>query len=294
MPFIDLYRQNTRIEHIDLPVFIEGTPPHRFELIRARRGGANGVVFQSRRHHRHGGYDRTCAVKFLKQQDPIRIDRFRNEIEILRQLDHRNIAGFYDAGVLQIGAGPYDVPWVAMELGEDNLRNHVMERGALSVRKTAQVGVQIVDALMHFHARGFIHRDLKPANVVWEEGNHDNILLIDFSIAKRVDADVSGRPMDDLTQHQEFVGPALYASPELIAYAQDKETLVDRRSDFFQLGRVLWFLCTGRVSAGIPSLRHCPDGRALYDLVCGLLQDDPDDRPTTLEDARTILCEVAA
>lgn len=285
MPFIDIYRRQTKLEHVDLPKYISGSGTSRYELVYARKGGANGVVFESRRHpHEWGGYDRTCAVKLLKQQDDVRIDRFKNEIEILKNLDHPNIAAHYDSGVLSVGSAPFDVPWMAMELGGNNLRNHVSERGPLSVKETAKAALQVANALAHFHKKGYVHRDLKPANLVWEEGGTDNVLLIDFGIAKLVGADVSGRPMDDLTQHQEFVGPAFYASPELIAYADDKTTSVDQRSDYFQLGRVIWFLCTGKISAGIPSLKQCPGGDGLYEIVCELLQDDPDDRPTSLDD----------
>jgi serine/threonine protein kinase len=76
----------------------------------------------------------------------------------------------------------------------------------------------------------------------------------------------------------EFVGPVFFSSPELIEYARDKSHPVDHRSDLFQLGKTLWFLASGRVSAGLPSQKLCPADGAVHDVVRRLLHDDPDDR----------------
>jgi len=108
-----------------------------------------------------------------------------------------------------------------------------------------------------------------------------DIMLIDFGISKYIGEDVSGRPLDDFTRITEFVGPQNFSSPELLAYARDKDTKVDQRSDLFQLGLILWFLNSGKIPAGIPPKREDQTGGKLWDLVCQLIQMDPDDRPNS-------------
>ena len=111
-------------------------------------------------------------------------------------------------------------------------------------------------------------------------------MMIDFGISKRQGEDVSGRPMDTFTRVTEFVGPVFFSSPELIEYSKDKSYPVDYRSDIFQLGKVFWYLATGKVSAGIPSKKECPADGKLRDLVLHMIDDDPDERPQSVAQVR--------
>ena len=90
--------------------------------------------------------------------------------------------------------------------------------------------------------------------------------------------------MDTFTRVTEFVGPVFFSSPELIEYAKDKSYPVDYRSDIFQLGKVLWYLGTGKVSAGVPSRRECPANGKLRELVLAMIDDDPEYRPQKLSE----------
>jgi serine/threonine protein kinase len=136
----------------------------------------------------------------------------------------------------------------------------------------------MVEAVLHIHSKGVIHRDVKPENFVVSQQHAGRVFMIDFGIAKYIGEDVAQRPLDNLTKQKEFVGPQAFCSPELLRYARDKAVLVDARSDLFQLGKVLWFMATGMVSAGIPSKRLDPFKGSLHALVSALLSDDPDDR----------------
>ena len=278
MNWIDLYDGNKFIGKYDVPREVTGRNGQVFRINFAVRKGGNGVVFDARRLS--GGASTSCAVKMLRRLDDARHDRFTNEVRILAALDHPQIASSYDSGSFQISPN-LSVPWVALELGGSNLREHVESKGPLQPDILVPVCTQICDALGHLHEQGLIHRDVKPDNFVWHANRPNFVRMIDFGIAKYVGEDVSARPLDQFTQQMEFVGPVFFSSPELIAYARDKTHPVDRRSDLFQFAKVIWYLATGRISAGVPARKLCPMGGSLRDTLLEILSDDPDDRPAT-------------
>ncbi len=266
-----------------LPSQVVGETGRVFALQQVAWSGGNGIVLRANRLTQAGSIDRVCAIKFLRRLDGTRMDRFKNEIRVMRELDCQYVAPFYDCGTVALASGP-EVPWLATELGGENLRMHVHKVGVLPRKRLVEVARQLCQAAAHVHAKGFIHRDIKPANFVWQYGSQDEIQMIDFGIAKKVGEDVSARPLDQLTQTLEFVGPVFFSSPELIAYADDKTHPVDHRSDLFQLGKVIWYLACGKVIAGIPSRACCPCGGKLWEIVMRLLPDEPGERFQTAEE----------
>jgi len=274
------------------PLFVdEVDASKRFRLIRAVLGGGNGVVFAAQQLDARERPFQTVAVKILRQLDEGPRDRFANERRVLAALNHRSITTFHGSGIHRAQAAGMDVPWIAMHLCGPNLRQHLQERGPIGPGLLRHVGIQICDAVQYVHERDLIHRDLKPANVVWaDESSASGVVkLIDFGLAKYTGEDMSGRPLDDFTKTPDFVGPVFFSSPELIAYAENKKHPVDHLSDLFQLGKVLWFLATGRILAGIPAVRHDPTGGVLHGLVSALIADDPADRPDSANVVRAQL-----
>src|SRR5205809_6032818 len=124
MSFIELYENGRPRGKFDLPREVNGIDGGVFRLGKSRTGGGNGIVFEARVLRPVRGAKDACAVKLLRQQDDARFDRFQNELRIMRMLDHAKIAKFFDSGQIDLPGG-YRVPWVAMELGEANLRQHV-------------------------------------------------------------------------------------------------------------------------------------------------------------------------
>lgn len=274
---IDIILDGERPKQIAIPSEIR-SKSSLFALDRARKGGGNGVVF-SAKEYINGSLIRTCAVKFLRKLDTARKDRFLNEIRVLQSLNHHNISEYYGNGLISIEK--HKVPWIAQELGGRNLREHVQNRGPIPGKELILIAQQMCAAAQHVSEKNYIHRDIKPDNFVWVENSKSEILMIDFGIAKQMNEDVSGRPMDTFTRNLEFVGPVFYSSPELISYAHDKSTKVDTRSDVFQLAKSIWFLATGNISAGVPARKLCPFKGALCDLIIAAVDDDPDMRPSS-------------
>jgi serine/threonine protein kinase len=266
----------------------------RFRVQGAIKQGGNGVVFDAAELDLSGSVIQQCAVKCLKQLSTVRRDRFANEVRIHQVLDSPQIAAFHGSGMVELGDEEIEVPWSAMSLGGKNLREIVPDDG-LDVATAINVCTDATMAIMHLHAKDLIHRDIKPENFV--QSMHWQVSaapcqMIDFGIAKYIGEDVAARPFDQFTKMYEFVGPQNFASPELIQYGRDKETPVDQKSDYFQLGLLLWFVFTGKVLAGIPAKRLDRTGGKLHALVCDLVQELPEDRPSSLDEVLSRLKEL--
>ena len=294
MRFVELFDNNRSLGRYDVPAEIRTAEGRSYRLYGATRMGGNGVVFEASELLNGRTTGINCAIKVLKQLNQPRVDRFNNEIRVLKELQSPYISTCYDSGSVDVVPQADDlpdraVPWIAMQLGGSNMRQHVEEHGPLSLQELKNIAFGLCTAVEHLHEKGFIHRDIKPDNFVWRTAANTAPMMIDFGIAKRQGEDVSGRPMDTFTRVTEFVGPVFFSSPELIEYSKNKAYPVDYRSDIFQLGKVFWYLATAKVSAGVPSRKECPAQGRLRDLVLHMIDDDPDQRPQTLAEIREVM-----
>ncbi|NDY91787.1 serine/threonine protein kinase [Ideonella livida] len=291
MRFIELFQNNRSLGRHDVPDHVHADNGLSYRIYGATRMGGNGVVFDAAEKLHDVATGKSCAVKVLKQLNPARIDRFNNEVRVLKELQSPYISAHSASGTVAVvpqvqGTQEVVIPWVAMQLGGSNMRQHVEDHGPLSMQQLKSITFGLCSAVEHLHSKGFIHRDIKPDNFVWRTAANTAPMMIDFGIAKRQSEDVSARPMDTFTRVTEFVGPVFFSSPELIEYAKDKAYPVDYRSDIFQLGKVLWYLGTGKVSAGVPSRKECPADGKLRELVLAMIDDDPSYRPQALSEVR--------
>ena len=137
-----------------------------------------------------------------------------------------------------------------MELIEGDTLADQIKRGAIPVEESLKLALQTADALKAAHDKGVIHRDLKPLNIkVTDDGN---VKVLDFGLAKafagdEVEASVSNSPTLSMaaTQQGVILGTAAYMSPE-----QAKGRTVDKRTDIWAFGCVLYEMLTGRQSFG--------------------------------------------
>ena len=216
-----------------------------YEILASIGAGGMGEVFRAR----DTKLSRDVAIKILPPAfatDHDRVARFKREAQILASLHHPNIAGIYGleedaaAGVLAL----------AMEFvdGEDLAER--LRRGSVPVDDAVGIARQIAEGLEEAHEHGIVHRDLKPANVkVTPDGK---VKVLDFGLAKALDAvgassseitAVANSPT--MTHHQTtagmIVGTAPYMSPE-----QARGKKVDKRSDIWSFGVLLFEMVTGR------------------------------------------------
>lgn len=173
---------------------------------------------------------RRVAVKLLGGRyatDPEFHERFRREAQAAAGLTHPNIVGIFDRSEWE------GIPYIAMELVDgQTLKELVTERGPLPPHIAVGLVEQILRALAYAHRRGIVHRDIKPQNVILDPEGEAKVA--DFGIARAGNS--------EMTQTGAIVGTVQYLSPE-----QANGHPVDRRSDLYSAGIVLYELLTGHV-----------------------------------------------
>ena len=244
-----------------------GTDVGGFRIESRLGGGGMGTVYRAT-----AVADGTpVAVKFLAPALADNADvvaRFAREIATLTRLEHPAI-------VRVLAHGTQDgTPWFAMALVEGSDLRARIAKGALPPSEAAAVFGRLFAALAHAHERGVVHRDLKPANVLL---GADGAQLADFGIA-HLEADLLTGPMvTRLTETAAVLGTLPYMSPE-----QRRGGAVDRRSDLFSAGVMLYEAATGVLPQGAfapPSRLNPMYGRGFDRIVTQLLQADPARRP---------------
>jgi hypothetical protein len=211
------------------------------------------------------------AIKFLTPAlsgEPDVVARFEREVRLMRALDHPGIVRVLDQGSAD------GVPWFAMELVEGRDLKARLRDGPLTPAEVGALFSTILDALAHAHGRGVVHRDIKPGNVLLTGGAAK---LADFGVALPA-ADTAGpaAAVTRLTETAAVIGTLPYMSPEQRAGAA-----VDRRSDLFSVGVMLYEVATGRLPQGAfpPASQVNPKFSPAFDrVVSRLLQPDPDAR----------------
>jgi Tol biopolymer transport system component len=210
--------------------------------------------------------DREVAIKVLPEsfaQDKERLARFDREAKALAALSHPNIAGIF--GVEQEG----DVHALVMELVEGEDLSQRLMRGPLPVEEALDVCNQIAEALETAHEKGIIHRDLKPANVKLSEDG--KVKVLDFGLAKSTTPESSNPSTTDslsptitadYTMPGTLLGTAAYMSPE-----QARGKSVDKRSDIFSFGCVLFECLTGK---------RLFKGEDTTDTLAAIIKGEPD------------------
>ena len=211
-----------------------------YDVLSALGAGGMGEVYRAR----DPKLNRDVAIKVLLPavaNDRNRLARFSREAQVLASLNHPNIAAIYG---LEDGAG---VRALVMELVEGPTLADRLTQGAIPIADALPIARQIADALEAAHEQGIIHRDLKPANIKLRPDG--TVKVLDFGLAKATDpAGASGpnvmqSPTVSIhgTETGIILGTAAYMSPE-----QARGKAVDKRTDNWAFGVVVWEMLTGR------------------------------------------------
>jgi hypothetical protein len=247
---------------------------------------------------------RDVAIKILPRvftSDPDRLARFEREARMLASLNHPHIGAIY-------GFEESDgIHALVLELVDGDMLAERIRRGPIPINEALTIAREIADALDAAHEKGIVHRDLKPANVKITPGGV--VKVLDFGLAKAVasdalNPDLTQSPTVTVGRTQEgiILGTPAYMSPE-----QARGKPLDKRTDIWAFGCVLYEMLTGRMAFGGETLSDTigrilerePDWGALPtrtplkvgDLLRRCLQKDPNRRLRDIGDARIELEE---
>ena len=208
-----------------------------YEVVGSLGAGGMGEVYRAR----DSRLGRDVAIKVLPDSvaaDADRLARFEREARALASLSHSNIAQIY--GVEESG----DAHAIVMELVDGPTLADRLRDGRLPLDEALGIASQIADALDAAHGQGIVHRDLKPSNIALRPDGC--VKVLDFGLAKldplREQSDPAQSPtITAATQAGVVLGTAAYMSPE-----QARGRSVDRRTDMWAFGCVLYEMVTGR------------------------------------------------
>ncbi len=199
--------------------------------------GGMGIVYRAFDTH----LDRPAAVKVLRPEavtNPERKRRFVQEAKAASALNHPNIVTIYDIDSAD------GTDFIAMEYIAGQSLDRLIGHMGLPLAEALRCAVDIAGALAAAHEAGIVHRDLKPGNIMVTEKGH--LKLLDFGLAKlaerfEADAETPTETLHRMTAEGAIVGTISYMSPE---QAEGRD--VDRRSDIFAFGAVLYEMLTGK------------------------------------------------
>jgi len=184
--------------------------------------------------------ERTVALKVLPEEffeDREMAARFEREAKLLAVLSHPNIAAIH---AFEEISGRH---LLVMEFLEGSTLRDRLDLGPIPPNQTVDYALQIAKGLSAAHEKGIVHRDLKPENLFVTKDGH--LKILDFGLAKRTERDktdeTSAPTAAKDTEAGTVMGTVGYMSPE-----QVRGLPVDRRSDIFSFGTILYELLSGK------------------------------------------------
>jgi tetratricopeptide (TPR) repeat protein len=208
----------------------------RFEVETVAGFGGMGTVYRA--HDRATGD--TVALKVLRGASESRqavaeaSERFAREIRVLAAVRHPGIVRYVADGHTHDGE-----QWLAMEWLEGESLSQRLGRTGLTATESIELARRVAEAIGAAHERGIVHRDIKPSNLFLLGGDLERVKVLDFGVARIVDATRAGA-----TRTGVMIGTPGYMSPEQVKTERE----ITARADVFAVGCVLFECLTGRAA----------------------------------------------
>ena len=197
-----------------------------YRIIEKIGSGGMGVVYRAE----DTKLKRIVALKFLTKgslADGEEKKRFINEAQAAAALDHSNICTIYEIEEVS------EEIFIAMAYVDGQTLGDNIGSDPLPLGEALDIAIQTAEGLFEAHEKGIVHRDIKPANIMIT--GKGRVKITDFGLAR-----VAGATK--LTMEGTTLGTVAYMSPE-----QAQGENVDRRTDIWSLGVVLYEMLTGHV-----------------------------------------------
>jgi formylglycine-generating enzyme required for sulfatase activity/dienelactone hydrolase len=268
-----------------------------YEVVGPLGAGSMGEVYRAR----DTKLNRDVALKIVPRlvaADPGQLTQVAREAQLLASLNHPNIGAIYGLEEWQ-GA-----QILVLELIDGPTLAERIEPGPLSVAEAVVIASQVAEALAAAHEKGIIHRDLKPANI--KLATNSVVKVLDFGLARGIQTSDDRSPGGvAAVEHADSGGGAIVGSPAYMSPEQARGERVDVRTDIWAFGCLLYELLTGKrafeansVSETLAAVRErepdwtavpAPTPAGIRTLMRRCLEKDPDRRPQTIEEVRTII-----
>ena len=252
------------------PDAAQETPPLRqrvgpYQLDRLLGRGGMGAVYLA--HRADGQFEQKVAIKLIDL--PLATDlfreRFRQERQILAELQHPYIARLLDGGVTAEG----DL-YLVMEYVDGVPIHRFCEERRLSMPHRIALFIRACEAVQFAHQNFVVHRDLKPDNILVAEDGTPR--LLDFGTAKLLSPSLAG--LDSRLTHEGYLSfTPQYASPEQVL-----GNPIATASDTYSLGVLLYLLLTGTLPYELKELTTAE----MLRVIC----EEPPRKPSQQADSR--------
>ncbi|HKZ81015.1 MAG TPA: protein kinase [Pyrinomonadaceae bacterium] len=228
----------------------------RYEIRSHLGAGGMGEVYLAQ----DTDLERTVAIKVLPRAaaaESQSMRRFIQEAKAVSALNHPNIITIFEIGKVD------SVHFMATEFVEGITLFEHMKRSRMTLNEILDVAIQVASALAVAHEPGIVHRDIKPENIMLRQDGY--VKVLDFGLAKLTEPqtatpDANTRELVR-TKPGLILGTCQYMSPE-----QARGEEVDRRTDIWSLGVVMYEMITGRPPFS---------GKTTTDLLASILMIEP-------------------
>lgn len=230
-----------------------------YRIVRGLGSGGFGQVYLAQQER---PFPRQLALKLLLRNDPGVVGRFKREIRTMACLGHPHIATVLNAGEHE-GRQFFTMEYVA---GEPLVE--YCDKNKLSVEDRMTLFLKVCEGVQHAHQNEIIHRDLKPENILVAENDLGFPVpkIIDFGLVKALGSEFAD---DEKTGVGYVVGTPKHMSPEQL----DGDGKIDRKTDIYALGVVLYELLTGVLHFDFPPDLTLPE-------LCRILHEEDPVRPS--------------
>jgi eukaryotic-like serine/threonine-protein kinase len=183
------------------------------------------------------------AIKLLHPEAeglPELIERFEREALAGKHLFHPNVVTVHEIAQLDDGSW-----FLVQDFVRGETLRALIDRGPVEPRRAARIARHVAAGLNAAHDMGIVHRDIKPRNLMFVGGPDDKVQIVDFGLAKVPVEELAvarweGR--ESITQSGVVFGTVAYLAPEAALGMRS----IDRRSDLYALGVILYELLAGR------------------------------------------------